>query len=160
LEGLAIENVGIFYGQCFYLLAKRYIVWSIGTFCGHFVYFFPFWYALPRKIWQPCAVSWVLSSLTVVRRDSLRLGFVIIEAKKTERTLCNNKSGHYFFAEMLKCQRPSLLDRGFESRIRHLYIAMQFTCQSTQVFSGKLKTSLVLKSHFDIINQGNLHGMV
>jgi hypothetical protein len=24
-----------------------------GRFCGHFVYIFPFWYVVPRKIWQP-----------------------------------------------------------------------------------------------------------
>jgi hypothetical protein len=22
------------------------------------VYFFPFWYVLPRKIWQPCCITW------------------------------------------------------------------------------------------------------
>jgi hypothetical protein len=25
-------------------------------FCGNLVYFPPFWYILPRKIWQPCPV--------------------------------------------------------------------------------------------------------
>jgi hypothetical protein len=34
LEGLAMEDVSIFY--------------------GHLVYFPPFWYVVPRKIWQPC----------------------------------------------------------------------------------------------------------
>jgi hypothetical protein len=23
-------------------------------FCGHFGIFFPFWFVVPRKIWQPC----------------------------------------------------------------------------------------------------------
>jgi hypothetical protein len=44
-----------------------YILWTFGIFYGHLVYFmdiwyilstfgifFPFWYFLPRKIWQPC----------------------------------------------------------------------------------------------------------
>jgi hypothetical protein len=46
-------------------------VWStlrtFGTFCGHLVYFmairkifFPFWYIVPRKIWQPCLTSLAL----------------------------------------------------------------------------------------------------
>jgi hypothetical protein len=47
----------------------RYILWKFGLFLCHFVYFvyfvvicyilwlfviaFPFWYVVPRKIWQP-----------------------------------------------------------------------------------------------------------
>jgi hypothetical protein len=30
------------------------ISWPFGIFCGHLVYFSPFWYFVPRKIWQPC----------------------------------------------------------------------------------------------------------
>jgi hypothetical protein len=34
-------------------------IWSIlcpfGTFCSNLVYVPPFWYIVPRKIWQPCA---------------------------------------------------------------------------------------------------------
>jgi hypothetical protein len=30
------------------------ILWPLGIFCGHLVYFLPFWYFVPRKIWQPC----------------------------------------------------------------------------------------------------------
>jgi hypothetical protein len=33
------------------------VIWSIlrpfGLFCGHLVYFLPFWYVVQRKIWQP-----------------------------------------------------------------------------------------------------------
>jgi hypothetical protein len=29
------------------------ILRPIGKFCGHLVYVFPFWYVVPRKIWQP-----------------------------------------------------------------------------------------------------------
>jgi hypothetical protein len=28
-------------------------LWPFGTFCGHLVYVFPFWYVVQRKIWQP-----------------------------------------------------------------------------------------------------------
>jgi hypothetical protein len=30
-----------------------YILGAFGIFCGNLVYFFPFWYVVPRKIWQP-----------------------------------------------------------------------------------------------------------
>jgi ABC-type spermidine/putrescine transport system permease subunit II len=53
LEGLAIENLGIFYGLLVYFTAIGNILWPFGIFCGHLVYFFPFWYFVPRKIWQP-----------------------------------------------------------------------------------------------------------
>jgi hypothetical protein len=29
-------------------------IWYI---CGHLVYFPPFWYVVPRKIWQPCSCA-------------------------------------------------------------------------------------------------------
>jgi hypothetical protein len=48
LEGLAIEDVGIFYGHWAYFTANWFI-W------GLLVYFSPFWFAVPRKIWQ----SWI-----------------------------------------------------------------------------------------------------
>jgi hypothetical protein len=41
LEGLAIEDAGICYGQFVFFMAKWYIVWTIGTFCGHLVHIFP-----------------------------------------------------------------------------------------------------------------------
>jgi hypothetical protein len=31
-----------------------YILWTSGKVRGNLVYFFPFWYFVPRKIWQPC----------------------------------------------------------------------------------------------------------
>jgi hypothetical protein len=30
-----------------------HILWPFGIFSGHFGIFFPFWYVVPRKIWQP-----------------------------------------------------------------------------------------------------------
>jgi hypothetical protein len=32
------------------------MLWPFCIFCGHFGIFFPFWYAVPRKIWQPWRV--------------------------------------------------------------------------------------------------------
>jgi hypothetical protein len=29
-------------------------LWQFGIFCGQFGIFLPFWYVVPRKIWQPC----------------------------------------------------------------------------------------------------------
>jgi hypothetical protein len=26
---------------------------NFGIFCGHLVHFFPVWYVVPRRIWQP-----------------------------------------------------------------------------------------------------------
>jgi hypothetical protein len=45
-----MENVAIFYCHLVYI----HILLSFGIFYGHLVYFFPFWYVAPRKIWQPC----------------------------------------------------------------------------------------------------------
>jgi hypothetical protein len=51
-----MEDVGTFYCHLVYFAA-------FGTFCVHLVHigmswlfgiFFPFWYVVPRKIWQPC----------------------------------------------------------------------------------------------------------
>jgi hypothetical protein len=55
LEGLAMENVGmhilcafgILYGHWKYFIAIWYILWTFDIFS-------PFWYVVPRKIWQPC----------------------------------------------------------------------------------------------------------
>jgi hypothetical protein len=54
--GLAMENVGIFYGVWSHFAAIWYIFCPFGIFCGNVVYFPPFWYVVPRKIWQPCSV--------------------------------------------------------------------------------------------------------
>jgi hypothetical protein len=47
LGGLAMEDVGIFNGHLVYFTAIWYILWLFGVFS-------PFWYVVPRKIWQPC----------------------------------------------------------------------------------------------------------
>jgi hypothetical protein len=48
-------DVCIFYGHWFYFTAIWHILWPFGRFCGHFgIMISPFWYVVPRKIWQPC----------------------------------------------------------------------------------------------------------
>jgi hypothetical protein len=54
-------SFGTFCDSLVHLVVIWYILWSFGIFCGslvHFmvilvVLFFPFWYVVPRKIWQP-----------------------------------------------------------------------------------------------------------
>jgi hypothetical protein len=53
LVGLRMENVGIFCANLEYIAAIWYILWSFGNFVA-ILYFFPFWYIVSRKIWQPC----------------------------------------------------------------------------------------------------------
>jgi hypothetical protein len=43
------------YGHLAHFTVFCYILCTFGTVCGKLVYFFPFWYFIPRKIWQPCA---------------------------------------------------------------------------------------------------------
>jgi hypothetical protein len=59
-ECLAKKDVGIFYGHLVYFTAIWSISLAFGIFYGHLVYFvahfgkfFPFWFVVPRKIWQP-----------------------------------------------------------------------------------------------------------
>jgi hypothetical protein len=52
-----MKNVGIFYGHLEYCAAICYNVWPFGIFCGHLVHFSCFWYAVLRKIWQPCSAG-------------------------------------------------------------------------------------------------------
>jgi hypothetical protein len=66
-----MEDVDIFlwpFGICdyhlVYFVAVWYILWYFNIFIGQLVYFvaiwyifFPLWYVVPRKIWQPIAVG-------------------------------------------------------------------------------------------------------
>jgi hypothetical protein len=54
LEGLAIEEDCIFYGHFVQFRVFCYILWTFGEVRGNLVDFYPFWYFVPRKIWQPC----------------------------------------------------------------------------------------------------------
>jgi hypothetical protein len=53
-KGLAIKDVSIFYDHLVYFTAFGYILWQYGIFYGCLECFPPFWYVVPRKIWQPC----------------------------------------------------------------------------------------------------------
>jgi hypothetical protein len=39
LGGLAMEDVGIFYGHLVHFMVIWYILWTFGIFCGNLVYF-------------------------------------------------------------------------------------------------------------------------
>jgi hypothetical protein len=65
-----MEEVGLFYGHLVYFTVIWYISRPFGIFYGHLVYFtaiwyilssfgrlIPFWYVLPRKIWQPWVIT-------------------------------------------------------------------------------------------------------
>jgi hypothetical protein len=54
LEGLVMEDVGIFYGHLVHFTVLCYILWTFGIVLGNLVYFSPFWYFVPKIIWQPC----------------------------------------------------------------------------------------------------------
>jgi hypothetical protein len=55
--GIATENLGTFYDHLVYFIAIGNILWPFDILCGHLVYFSPFWYFVPRKIWQHWAGS-------------------------------------------------------------------------------------------------------
>jgi hypothetical protein len=55
LEGLEMEDVGIFCGHLVHFTVFCYILWTSGIVRGNLVHFPPFWYFVPRKIWQPCS---------------------------------------------------------------------------------------------------------
>jgi hypothetical protein len=51
LEGLGMENVGIFYCYIFRIFTDIWhILWSIGTFCGQLVHFVVNWYIFERFV--------------------------------------------------------------------------------------------------------------
>jgi hypothetical protein len=53
LEGLAMEDVGIFYGHLVHSTVFCYILWTFGIVCGNFGIFFTFLAFCTKKIWQP-----------------------------------------------------------------------------------------------------------
>jgi hypothetical protein len=54
--GLGMDNFGIFYGQLEHFTTIWYTLKPFSICCGRLVYFLPFWYIVPRNIWQPCHV--------------------------------------------------------------------------------------------------------
>jgi hypothetical protein len=47
-------NVGIFYVHFVNFPAIWHTLWPFGMFPPVLVHFYPFWYVVPRKIWQLC----------------------------------------------------------------------------------------------------------
>jgi hypothetical protein len=45
--------VYVFYGHLVHFTVLCYILLAFGKVRGKLVYFIPFWYFVPRKIWQP-----------------------------------------------------------------------------------------------------------
>jgi hypothetical protein len=50
-----MKDVDKFYVRLVYFTVNSYILWPFGIFCRHFNIVIPFWYIVPRKIWQPWA---------------------------------------------------------------------------------------------------------
>jgi hypothetical protein len=48
-----MENLGIFYDHLVYFTAIGTLLWQLEYFYCNLVYFPPFWYFGPTKIWQP-----------------------------------------------------------------------------------------------------------
>jgi hypothetical protein len=57
-----MEDDGIFYGHLVHFTVFCYILSTFGIVRGNLVYFFPFWYFVPRKIWQPWRRSFRVSN--------------------------------------------------------------------------------------------------
>jgi hypothetical protein len=51
LEGLGIENFGVFHGHLVYFDRNFGIFY--GSLLFWYIHFFPFWFVAPRKLWQP-----------------------------------------------------------------------------------------------------------
>jgi hypothetical protein len=48
-----MDDVGIFYRHWVAFTVFCYIFWTFGIVRGNLAYFFPFWFFVRRKIWQP-----------------------------------------------------------------------------------------------------------
>jgi hypothetical protein len=69
LEGLEMGTIGIFYGYLDHCVFNVHLVFlsSIGIFA-------PFWYIVPRKIWQPCLAAEWQKTLPKLRRQMKAIG--------------------------------------------------------------------------------------
>jgi hypothetical protein len=48
-----MDDDGIFYRHLVHFTVFYSSLWTVGTVRCNLVYFSPFWYFVPRKIWQP-----------------------------------------------------------------------------------------------------------
>jgi hypothetical protein len=100
-----MENVGILYGHLNYFMAIGNILWPFVTFGGHLVYFSPFWYFEPRKIWQPCYVH------KQRKHSTTTLGFL-------RRLGANSSLGTLIFAPRQFWRLLLVLRRGVGANLR------------------------------------------
>jgi hypothetical protein len=47
-----------------------FLLWTLDIFCGHSVYYSPFWCVVPRKIWQPCRIGDFFPLFSGIRSSS------------------------------------------------------------------------------------------
>jgi hypothetical protein len=85
LEGFGIEDVGIVYVQCVYVMTKWYILWPLGTFCGPLVYFSRFGMLYREKSGNPVVEHHF--SLETVRQVTQQLIIVSI----IHKNICRRK---------------------------------------------------------------------
>jgi hypothetical protein len=70
LEGLAKEDVGIFYGHLVYFTAIRNILRTYGIFYGHIIYFVAIWYIFPVLV---CCTKKNLATLYVPEEEDMKV---------------------------------------------------------------------------------------
>jgi hypothetical protein len=91
-----MEDVVIFCGHLVHLTVFCYIFWTFGIVRGILEYFFPFWYFVPRKIWQPCThEDRVMGETARVRENEL--------LEKFSEALREISSKEEIFGEYLSC---------------------------------------------------------
>jgi hypothetical protein len=95
-----MENLGIFYDHLVYFTAIANILWPFGIFCGQLVYFSPFWYFVPRKIWQPCRGYGNFLSGTIV---FFVTAFQLHQSDQIGRIFAS--SANVYFAQCLENER-------------------------------------------------------
>jgi hypothetical protein len=76
-------------------------------FHGYLVYFFPFWFVVPRKIWQPCSPRKVPNLLFLTQDSSLRL------ASRNEKKRCAIVSKKCIFLDPI-IPKKTLCTKAFE----------------------------------------------
>jgi hypothetical protein len=69
-----MEDVGIFYADLVHFTAFCYMLWTFGIVRGNLVYFSPFWYFVPRKIWQPLSSACPVQAFSQGRGNQLAGG--------------------------------------------------------------------------------------
>jgi hypothetical protein len=77
-----MENLGIFHDRLVYFTAIGNILWPFGIFCGHPVYFSPFWYFVLRKIWQPWSSGFLAEPIAFNFQPVLRKALSLVWLKK------------------------------------------------------------------------------